>query len=541
MYENFYNLTEKPFNLTPSPRFLYMSEGHKEALALLKYGVLERKGFILLTGEVGTGKTTMVRALLDNLDKSVFYVHMSNPLLSPQEFINYLAYSTFKKESYFNAKAKFLLAFREFLQRCLLADKNFNLIIDEAHKLSFELLEEIRLLSNLETGDKKLMNIFLVGQPELNEKLCEMRSRPLLQRISIRYNILPLNIYETRRYMETRLNVAGASDIDDIFMKSAVKSVYRYTQGYPREINILADNALLLGYSMGVRKITPSMIKSSYEDLKLDRSFNQIKFRKSRLPKIKRTFSPPLRLWKAACIILLITVIPVFASSRQGKETFSKLKSLFLQSSQTSYSPILSVPDASRSIVSQQIKDLPEMKPSDTTPYTTKTNGTNLSNKNDLTNSLNLTNQTDKNNNTNQQVPLNALPSSTEEDGQVFEDVPEIASSELDISTNETNQTNQTNEVVETNEIIVADETKEVNKTNETNETKKRNSSDWKTITVKSGDILSKLIAEAYGSVDSEKISFVKAHNPEIADVNKIEIGQKIFFPPLSIDMEKIE
>ena len=198
MYTEFYGLKEKPFNLTPSPRFLYLGETHKEALALLTYGVVERKGFILLTGEVGTGKITMVRALLAHLDKSIQYVHISNPLLTPPAFMDYLAFCAFKKKLHFKSKADFLIEFEKFLKHCLQHQRNFVLILDEAQNFSFEVLEEIRLLSNMETADEKLINIFLVGQPELNEKLRQPRCRSLLQRISIRHHIKPLDLIGTQ-------------------------------------------------------------------------------------------------------------------------------------------------------------------------------------------------------------------------------------------------------------------------------------------------------------------------------------------------------
>jgi general secretion pathway protein A len=449
MYEQHFGLREKPFNLTPSPRFLYLSEEHKEAIALLKYGVLERKGFILLTGEVGTGKTTMIRVLLNSLDSSIMYVHLSNPLLSPHEFINYLAYSTFKKEGYINAKAKFLLTFQDFLKRCLKENKNFNLIIDEAHKLSFEVLEEIRLLSNMETGDQKLMNIFLVGQPELNEKLSEIKCRPLLQRISIRHHIPPLNSDETRAYMMTRLKIAGSSDIDDIFSNSAVKAIYQYSHGYPREINILADNVLLLGYSKGIKKVTSDMVKVSYEDLKLDHSLVQSHVRVSNSAKIKRIFSFPMRHWKAACFLLLVILIALFAPSRHGKEAFSKLKSLISLDYLDQYIGSSRVSIASEKFGSQRIKVVPDPNPSSP-----------------------------------------------------------IA---------ETNETNKTNQIDQTNQTI------------------------WKTITVKRGDTVSKLIDKVYGKAPPEYVEMVKEQNPEISDINAIEIGQTIVFPPLDGPIKKIE
>ena len=237
MYTSFYNLKEKPFNLTPSPRFLYLGETHKEALALLTYGVMERKGFILLTGEVGTGKTTVVQTLLGDLDSSVKYVSLSNPTLSAKDFLFYVA-SGLGLKTKFESKGSFLIHFENFLQTLLHQQQNVLLIVDEAQKLSLTLLEEIRLLSNMETADEKLINIFLVGQPELNQKLRNDKCRPLLQRISIRYHINPLSVIETEAYIKTRLKVAGSRDTK-IFSKEVIRAIHKYAQGYPRMINCL--------------------------------------------------------------------------------------------------------------------------------------------------------------------------------------------------------------------------------------------------------------------------------------------------------------
>ncbi|MEJ2726847.1 MAG: AAA family ATPase, partial [Deltaproteobacteria bacterium] len=184
-----------------------------------------------------------------------------------------MAFSAFKKWVHFKSKAQFLATFEGFLGQCLEKNLNFNLIIDEAHRLSFDLLEEIRLLSNMETGDEKLINIFLVGQPELNEKLRDPKSRALLQRIAIRYHILPLDAKETKEYMSTRWKAGGGENLDRVFQKSAVEAVYRYSGGYPRVINILADNVLLLGYSRGKNKITGAMITECHKDMQLESPF----------------------------------------------------------------------------------------------------------------------------------------------------------------------------------------------------------------------------------------------------------------------------
>lgn len=270
MYTEFYNLAEKPFDLTHSARYLYLGEVHKEALAMLTYGVMERKGFALLTGEVGTGKTTILRAMLKDLGGNVKYVHLTNPLLSPKEFMSYLTRSAFRNRISFKSKADFLLAFESFLTRCSHQRQHFLLVIDEAHKLSFDLLEEIRLLSNMETADEKLISIFLVGQPEMNRKLGDPRCRALLQRISIRYHIKPLSASETEEYITKRLKVAGAVKPDDVFPKSVRKAIHEHSRGYPRMINILSDNLLLLGYAREERKLAPAMVRECYEDLILE-------------------------------------------------------------------------------------------------------------------------------------------------------------------------------------------------------------------------------------------------------------------------------
>ena len=343
MYTEFYNLREKPFNLTPSPRFLYLGESHREALNLLKYGVMERKGFILLTGDIGTGKTTMIQALLSTVDDIVHCIHLSNPLLSPGEFMDYLAFSAFNKKLHLKSKAEFLIEFEEFLRQCLREQKNVILIIDEAQRLSFELLEEIRLLSNMETADEKLINIFLVGQPELNEKLSKPQCLPLLQRISVRYHIPPLDLEGTRGYMATRLRIAGAPKGHEIFSKSAVKAIHQYSRGYPRVINILADNSLLLGYSRGTKPITPQMVKQCHEDLSLDSSFpkdEQKMPEPQETEELKRGYVT--RYWKRAAVLCFFIALVAFGMTQTGRSLLRQLfglKQASYQSTSDTHTP----------------------------------------------------------------------------------------------------------------------------------------------------------------------------------------------------------
>ncbi len=310
MYTQFYNLKEKPFNITPSARYLYLGDVHKEAFSLLQYGVIERKGFIVLTGEVGTGKTTMINALINSLEDDVQYVYISNPLFSVNDFLDYVAFSVFKRKIHFKTKTDFLIQFESYLKEQLQNQKTFLLIIDEAQKLSFELLEEIRLLSNMETADEKLINIFLVGQPELNETLKRPECRPLLQRIGIRYNIDTLDFKEVTNYMSKRLHIAGVDDIYKIFTKKAVKEIYRLSKGYPRIINILSDNALLVGYSRDEKKIIPAIIEECYKDLHFEDSF--FKQEKTRGEASASDIGEPIKKtiisWQQVLVILLFIV-----------------------------------------------------------------------------------------------------------------------------------------------------------------------------------------------------------------------------------------
>jgi general secretion pathway protein A len=346
MYERFFNLKEKPFNLTPSSRFLYLGEAHKEALALLRYGVTERKGFILLTGEVGTGKTTMAHAFLGELDKKVHCIYLSNPLLTPQDLYNYLASSAFKKRVICKSKAAFILYFEAFLRARLKDQEVFILVIDEAQRLSYELLEEIRLLSNMETDEEKLINIFLIGQPELNEKLNDPRCRPLLQRISIRHHIKPLNLEETIEYLSTRLRVAGAEDMGKIFSNKVAEAIYEYSQGYPRVINNLADNVLLLSFSKNERNIRPEFVKRCYDDMKLEGSFlarDQDKEKLSENQKIVE-INHSRRLKKLMFLILFLVLgflgfLGGIEISNQGRALISQIETYLPQNAQAWLAP----------------------------------------------------------------------------------------------------------------------------------------------------------------------------------------------------------
>lgn len=254
MYEEFYGLKEKPFNLTPDPRFFFLSENHRGAFEHLLYGIKEREGFILITGEVGAGKTTLCRALLNKIEsQSTDSALILNPMFSGQELLQCIL-SDFGIQSKAATKKELLDDLNQFLLNQQAANRSSILIIDEAQNLPLPVLEELRILSNLETEKEKLLQIILMGQVELKEKLSLPRLRQLNQRISIRYHLQPLGKEEVPRYIHHRLTVAGASG-DIHFTAGALREIYHYSQGIPRLINLASDRALLAGYAEQSREI----------------------------------------------------------------------------------------------------------------------------------------------------------------------------------------------------------------------------------------------------------------------------------------------
>ena len=259
MYLDFYGLKEKPFNATPDPKFLYLTPGHREALAQLVYGVQEHKGFIVLTGEVGTGKTTLLQTLLQKLDSNTAVAFVFNSTLPFEDILEYVL------EDYGIGKvgtsaAQRLVALNHFLIERRRAGQNTVLIIDEAQNLEASTLEQIRLLSNFETPTDKLLQILLVGQPELKAKLQVPQLRQLKQRISLRCAIPPMTAEETRDYIRTRLRIAGARDLN-LFNDQAVRRISEYAGGIPRIVNIVCDHALLIGYADQTRQVGRDIIE----------------------------------------------------------------------------------------------------------------------------------------------------------------------------------------------------------------------------------------------------------------------------------------
>jgi len=245
MYNSFYNLKTKPFQISSDPSFIWLGENHKEALATLKYGVLDNKGFLLLTGDVGTGKTTLINTLISSLSEQVIFASVPDPRLEKIDFLNYIA-DSFGIDQDFTSKGKFIVAFSHFLRTAYEQDKSVLLVIDEAQLLTQELLEEIRLLSNINIENSTILNIFFVGQNEFNEVISRPENRAVLHRLTLNYNLEPLNLEQTREYIKHRLKVSGTTE--EIFSPSATKAIYRYSEGLPRRINVICDHCLITGY-----------------------------------------------------------------------------------------------------------------------------------------------------------------------------------------------------------------------------------------------------------------------------------------------------
>ena len=270
MYLTYFNLKRSPFEITPDPSFLFPTRRHNEALATLYYGVERRKGFVVLTGEVGTGKTLLLRCLLQLLKyrKDTEYAYVFNGRLSPIEFLQYVA-ADFGLSTANKNKSELLMELMRFV--IARSQKNLTnvLVIDEAHHLSPDILEEIRLLTNLETAQSKLLQILLVGQPELDDKLDSNELRQLKQRIAFRAHLMPLDLGETQQYIERRLQLAGADSGNLLFPAPASAAVYRHSRGIPRLINTICENALIAAYAKQSKVVTPEIIDSIAIDFRL--------------------------------------------------------------------------------------------------------------------------------------------------------------------------------------------------------------------------------------------------------------------------------
>ena len=271
MYTKFYGLQKKPFSLSPDPDYLFMSSKHEKVYIHLRYAIFENKNFAVITGEIGSGKTILINFLLRQIKESFKIAYIRNTLVSPVQFLKFIC-QEFKISVEGFDKPKILDALREFLLKEYSANHRVILIIDEAQNLSFQTLEEIRLISNIETEKEPLWQIILVGQPELRKKLRHPSLKQFAQRVTVYCHLEPLNKEETFEYIRHRLRVAGARNLD-IFTKDAMEAIYQHSKGIPRLINILCDTALVYGFADGLLSIDKNVIENVVEDRKKEGLF----------------------------------------------------------------------------------------------------------------------------------------------------------------------------------------------------------------------------------------------------------------------------
>ncbi len=269
MYNAFFGFSESPFSLSPDPSFFFRSEQHEEALANLVYGVQARKGFIVLTGEVGTGKTTMLECLRDYLESQyIEFAFLFNSRINPEQFFEMIAYDL-NLPCARTSKTEVLFALNQLLVEQAQDGRTVVLLVDEAHNLEWEVLEEIRLLGNLENRNGKLLQIILSGQPELDRKLDAPNLRQLKQRIVLRCNLQPFTLRDAVEYIESRLEKAGMPD-QDVFSEELMAEIHVRAQGIPRLINAICDNLLLTAFAMELKLCTVDMLDEVCRDMRLE-------------------------------------------------------------------------------------------------------------------------------------------------------------------------------------------------------------------------------------------------------------------------------
>ena len=266
MYEKFYGLRDIPFSLAPDPKYLFRTDSLLEVFANLQYGIENGKGIVVVTGEVGTGKTTILRSMLQSLDRSVLAAYIFNPILSTEDFFDLLA-GEFRMRTQ-QSKASMLRLLGNVLVSRHSQGLRTVLVVDEAHLLPRHLLEEIRLLLNFETNREKLLQVILCGQPELHDLLGQPELRQLKQRVSLKCSIKTLTPHETGEYIRWRLRIAGCAD-ENLFEPEAIRLAHRFSGGIPRIINNICDNALLTGFSEGSARITAEIVEDVVDVLDL--------------------------------------------------------------------------------------------------------------------------------------------------------------------------------------------------------------------------------------------------------------------------------
>lgn len=268
MYERHFGFTERPFELTANPRYLFLTERYREALGTLTYGLASRKGMLVMTGEAGTGKTTMLTVAMAGVQPNQLVAYLSNPTLTRSEFIEFMTAQLGLPDSAAGSKVRFLQAVTRLLEDRAARGDLTALVIDEAHSMPNELLEEVRLLANIEKPDQKLLTVVLVGQPELAARLNDPSLRQLKQRVALRCELVPLTLRESAAYIAKRISLAGG-DSAQVFTREAVLAVYEYSGGIPRTINVLCDNALVSTFARGEQLVAQQTVEEVARDFDL--------------------------------------------------------------------------------------------------------------------------------------------------------------------------------------------------------------------------------------------------------------------------------
>lgn len=306
MYEQFFELRERPFDLTPNPQFLVLTDSHREALRNLEYGIGSRKGITLLIGEAGAGKTTIIRSAIDKLSMRVHSVHISNPTLSRQEFVEMLAAKFSLSDRASQSKTAMLGELEALLRQRRDYGETTVLIVDEAQSLPLDLLEEIRLLANIETDNEKLLSVIIAGQPELAARLNNTELRQFKQRVALRCELRSLTRIETEAYIAGRIRAAGGV-ASHVFTREAVAMIYEAAHGLPRTINVVADNALLGGFAAGVRPVGTEIVLEVCRDFDLLKQGRSEVVRPAAAPALIETPTAPLRVEPRPAPVALLT------------------------------------------------------------------------------------------------------------------------------------------------------------------------------------------------------------------------------------------
>ena len=293
MYEQFFGFRERPFDLTPNPRLLVLTDVHREALSNLQHAISSRKGLTLLLGEAGSGKTTIIRTAIERQASNVHWVHINNPALTRDEFIELLAHKFGLSERARASKTTMLLEMEALLRSRDQADERTVLIVDEAQSLPIELLEEIRLLANIETNERKLLCVIIAGQPELGTRLNDPQLRQFKQRVALRCELRPLTLNETVAYLGGRIQAAGGVG-RQVFTREAVMLIHERANGIPRTISVIADNALLTGFALGHRPVESHIVLDVCKDFDIPGAGNDAPAEKPALEAIDPGKTPRL-------------------------------------------------------------------------------------------------------------------------------------------------------------------------------------------------------------------------------------------------------